>query len=88
VLNLYGHFFSDDVLNYKQEIKPMKKQKPGNSDRRDFLRGSVVAGAGVTVAAAVPGVALAEPVEPETKVAKNENYRLTRHISDYYKSTL
>jgi len=64
----------------------MKQQKPDNRARRQFLRGSVAAGAGVTVAATVPGVGLAGQT-PEQPEVKNENYRVTKHISDYYKST-
>lgn len=64
----------------------MKKQTATNETRRDFLRTSVAVGAGATVAAAVPGAAMADTETVEAK--PKENYRLTRHIADYYKSTL
>ena len=51
--------------------------------RREFLKGSAVAGAGVTVATVLPGAAAAAPPDsgPETPVDK---YRLPPHIADYY----
>lgn len=55
--------------------------------RRDFLRGSLVAATGVAISAA-SGSAVTSVAE--TKVArapdKKDGYRLTQHISDYYKS--
>ena len=65
----------------------MKQKKPDQQARRHFLRGSVAAGAGVTVAAAVPGVALGADAQGQQDAPKNEKYRVTKHISDYYKST-
>lgn len=64
----------------------MKKQsKKESRARREFLRNSAMAGAGATIATALPGVALA--AEPELESAKPaENYRVTRHIADYYKT--
>ena len=66
-------------------MKQDKKQ--ADTNRRDFLRGSVAAGAGATIAAALPGAARAT-TEDEVEANSEENYRLTRHIADYYKSTL
>ena len=66
-------------------MKQDKKQ--ADTNRRDFLRGSVAAGAGATIAAALPGAALAS-TEDEVPASTEENYRITRHIADYYKSTL
>ena len=64
-----------------------EKEQPADSQRRDFLRGSLAAATGLaaTAAAATPIAAVAETevgMEPE----KKEGYRLTRHIADYYKS--
>jgi hypothetical protein len=55
------------------------------SSRRSFLRKSALIGGGVASAAALPGQVLAaeEIIEPEVK---NENYRMTEHIAEYYKS--
>ena len=60
---------------------------PGVQSRRDFLRNAAIGGGSVAVAAALPATALgktedAKPERPE------EGYRLTRHIADYYKSSL
>lgn len=58
-----------------------------DSQRRDFLRGSIVAAAGVAVTAAA-GKSIASVSEPaaEMEADKKEGYRLTKHIADYYKS--
>lgn len=62
-----------------------KQTKTKDRARREFLRTGALAGAGATIAAALPGAALA--VEPQTgSVKPNENYRLTPHIADYYKT--
>jgi len=55
------------------------------SSRRSFLRKSALIGGGVASAATLPGQALAaeEVIEPEVK---NDNYRMTEHIAEYYKS--
>ena len=66
----------------------MKDEKQTDKARRDFLRGSVAAGAGATVAAALPGAALAGDESEVVKAPQDEHYRVTKHISDYYKSTL
>ena len=73
-------------------MQSVKKDKPNSQkSRRDFLQKSVMLGAGVATAAALPTQVLAS-VEETTKVTKarsekEEGYRLTKHISDYYKST-
>lgn len=58
-----------------------------NTQRRDFLRGSIAAATGVavTVATASSSASIAETTvtrEPD----KKDGYRLTEHISNYYKS--
>ena len=64
-----------------------QKEQPADSQRRDFLRGSIAAATGIaaTTAAGTSIAAIAETgvsEEPE----KKEGYRLTKHIADYYKS--
>ena len=64
-----------------------EKEQCPDSQRRDFLRGSIAAATGIaaTAAAGTSLAAVAETgagVEPE----KKEGYRLTQHIADYYKS--
>lgn len=66
----------------------MKKYAEAKISRRKFLSGGAMIGAGVVAAVAVPSAAVAatqqEPKIENTK--KEEGYRLTQHIADYYKS--
>ncbi len=65
------------------------KQESTDIRRREFLRGSVLTGAGATLVAAVPTLVQAqpEPVIPEaSKPAEHKGYRLTSHISAYYRN--
>ena len=57
-----------------------------NEKRRDFLRGTAVAGAGAALA--INGVTSvnADSQIPGEMSPKDEGYRLTQHILDYYKS--
>jgi len=63
-----------------------KKQLP-DSQRRDFLRGSITAATGIAVSVAA-GKSIASIAETgvDAEPAKKEGYRLTKHIADYYKS--
>ncbi len=65
--------------------KTQSTKSQDRSSRRSFLRKSAFIGGGVASAAALPGQALAaeELTEPEVK---NDNYRMTDHIAEYYKS--
>jgi len=64
----------------------MKKDenKKVDTSRRNFLRGSAAAGAGVVITAVAPATAVAAPEEELKKGDKG--YHLTQHITDYYKS--
>lgn len=59
-----------------------------DKQRRNFIKRSTLLGAGVASAVALPVSAFAsasasdEPVKPE----RNQGYRLTAHIAEYYKS--
>ncbi len=66
--------------------KPATRKPIAKQARREFLRRSAAAGAGATIAATLPATALAEEAAVDKVEAKEENYRVTRHISDYYKS--
>jgi nitrous oxide reductase len=56
-------------------------------NRRDFLRGSAIAGAGVAVASSIPSASLASTSESlADDQPAEEGYRLTQHIIDYYKT--
>ncbi len=71
----------------------MRKKQQGlnsaelDSQRRDFLRGSIVTASGVALTAAT-GKSIAGVSQPaaEMEADKKEGYRLTEHIADYYKS--
>lgn len=61
--------------------------KQTNVSRRTFLRGTVATAAGASVAATVPGVVIADTSGASLEPAgKEEGYRLTQHILDYYKT--
>jgi hypothetical protein len=62
-----------------------KKQKMVKS-RRNFLRGSVIAGAGTVVASSLSTSAVASTSQELDEKPQKEGYRLTKHILDYYKS--
>lgn len=67
-------------------MKKTQSAKPQeHTSRRSFLRKSALIGGGVASASALPGQALAAEELSEPKV-KNENYRMTEHIAEYYKS--
>lgn len=55
--------------------------------RRDFLGKGAILGASAVAVAALPNVASAiETPELGIETKKEEGYRLTQHIADYYKS--
>ena len=67
----------------------MKKAKKYALDhnRRKFLRKSAATGAGVAIAAALPGLAAAGAEEMAGEAPKHDKgYRLTPHIAAYYKT--
>ncbi len=65
----------------------MKKYAEAKISRRQFISSGIVLGAGAMTAVALPNTALAAQKIPEAQnTKKEENYRLTQHIADYYKS--
>ena len=64
----------------------MKKYAEAKISRRQFISSGVILGAGAVAAVALPNTALAVSETPEAKTKKEEGYRLTQHIADYYKS--
>lgn len=64
----------------------MKKYAEAKISRRQFLSASAALGATAVTAVAIPNVALAAEEVPVDKNKKEEGYRLTQHIADYYKS--
>ena len=63
----------------------MKKQEKKITSRRKFLRDSAVAGAGAAMVASSPGSALTL-AETNQDTKKSGGYRMTAHISAYYKT--
>jgi len=63
----------------------MKKQETKRTSRRKFLRDSAVAGAGAAMVASSPGSALTL-TETEQDEKQSKGYRMTAHISAYYKT--
>ena len=65
----------------------MKKDRQKlDTSRRDFIRKSAFAGAGVVAASAAGGEAMATVSENTEKAGQKKGYRLTAHVLDYYKS--
>lgn len=63
-----------------------KKYAEATISRRKFLSGGAILSASAVAVAIAPNVATAA-VKTEIKVdKKEEGYRLTQHIADYYKS--
>ena len=63
----------------------MKKQEMKQTGRRKFLRSSAAAGAGAAIVASTPASALAL-TETEQAEKKSKGYRVTEHVSAYYKT--
>lgn len=65
----------------------MKKNRQElDTSKRDFIKKSAFAGAGVVATAAVSGEAIATVSEETGQTGQNKGYRLTAHVLDYYKS--
>mgnify|MGYP001816704040 CR=1 FL=1 len=64
----------------------MKKQELKQAGRRKFLHSSAAAGAGAAIVATTPASALALTEETGHTEKKSKGYRLTEHISAYYKT--
>ena len=63
----------------------MKKYAEAKISRRQFLSSGAALGATAVAAVAIPNAALAAAETPIVE-KKEEGYRLTQHIADYYKS--
>ena len=63
----------------------MQNYAKAKISRRQFISGGAILGAGVVAAVALPNTALAAKDIPKAD-KKEEGYRLTKHIADYYKS--
>lgn len=65
-----------------------KKTQLPDAQRRKFLGGSLAAATGVAAASTIAGSTLAGIAgeEKSAEPPRQEGYRLTKHIADYYKS--
>ena len=63
-----------------------KDKQSADKGRRNFMRGSAIAGAGAVIAAGCPAAAVASASVADVEATPEEGYRLTQHIKDYYKS--
>lgn len=68
-----------------------REQQSPDRKRRRFLRDTAMAGAGVAVAVALPGLATTtspavDGDAPSDEALSQKGYRLTPHIADYYKT--
>ena len=63
----------------------MKKYAEAKISRRQFLSSGAALGATAVATVAIPNAALAAD-ENTVVQKKEEGYRLTQHIADYYKS--
>lgn len=63
------------------------KKKHLDSERRRFIKGSLVTGVGVAAAAVAPGAVMASDDESSDQTKTQKGYRLTPHILQYYKTT-
>ena len=65
----------------------MKKYAEAKISRRQFISSGIILGGGAIAAVALPNTAVAAQEIPEAEnTKKEEGYRLTQHIADYYKS--
>ncbi len=67
----------------------MKTYAEAKISRRTFLSGGALLSAGIVAAIAIPGAAEASIQQVKSKASDNkkeDGYRLTKHIADYYKS--
>jgi hypothetical protein len=54
--------------------------------RREFIKNSTLAGAGIAAAAIIPGTVVAGTKSEMPEDKKQKGYQLTDHIIEYYKS--
>ena len=68
-------------------MKELKRYAEAKISRRKFLSGGALLSVSAVAVAIVPNVASAAiKTEPEIKNKKDDGYKLTKHIADYYKS--
>jgi len=63
-----------------------KKMRKPDNNRREFIKTSALAGAGLAAGAALPGTTMASVSDDGPEQKKQQGYQLTQHVIDYYKS--
>lgn len=70
-------------MKTKQKVPDQSIQE----SRRDFMKKSSLAGAGLAAAAVAPGAAVASIGDPAPQEKRQQQgYQLTPHVIEYYKS--
>ena len=62
------------------------KNQPEDTERREFIKKSTLAGAGVAVATMASTSAIAGTGSETAEQPEQKGYQLTSHVLDYYKS--
>jgi hypothetical protein len=62
------------------------KNQPRDQKRREFIKKSALAGAGVAVTATAGASAIATDDAASIEKPGQKGYQLTQHVLDYYKS--
>ena len=62
------------------------KSQPKDQDRREFIKKTTLAGAGVAAATMVSTRAVAAVGDEAESKPGQKGYQLTQHVLDYYKS--
>jgi len=68
------------------KMKELKKYAEAKISRRKFLSGGAILSASAVSVAIAPNAAVAASKAEPVAEKKEEGYRLTQHIADYYKS--
>lgn len=63
-----------------------KTKKELDKSKRDFIKKSALAGAGVVASTVVSGEAVAAVSADDKETRQDKGYQLTPHILEYYKS--
>ncbi len=82
---LFEHTMVID-LNQGEEVSVKKTKKELDKSKRDFIKKSTLAGAGVAASTIVSGEAIAAASTDDKETRPDKGYQLTPHILEYYKS--
>ena len=63
-----------------------KPTKELDTTKRDFIKKSALAGAGVVATTVISGEAVAAISVDDKQTRQDKGYQLTQHVLDYYKS--